>query len=466
MYLQLANEKHWFLFDVKNHLVLLREMGVDTAELQQRYEMLRDEIPRDRREGNDQWMQLEQDVLDLDEATEPDAPCDLEGIRASRPVVRVDRYDGSLAEEVLIDKINAGWLGRVIGCTLGKPLESFLAEDDSPPRLKEYLQRGGQWPLTGYTREASVVPYWTHLKEEKGVPEWFNNTGGWAALDERLAFAPSDDDIQYTGIALRKMQEHGRHFTPHVTIAYLNWGGGGREMKPVIRRNLALGMNFPRASRFMNTTREWITPQIRADLYGLVCPGAPEAAAQLAYQDAVATHSENGIYGAMFMAAAIAAAFFEEEPCAIIQRGLEQIPTGCRLAREIQRTLETVDRNGNDVDKTLAEVYQRLKHYFCISLVNNCCLIVAALAHAGRDFTKAVGYTVMGGLDTDCNGANAGTISGVMLGRAGIDACWTEPLHDTVELNLPHCKRTTISGLAGQTLQLLKDHPMPARNEA
>jgi ADP-ribosylglycohydrolase len=258
------------------------------------------------------------------------------------------------------------------------------------------------------------------------------------------------------------MQERGRHFDAYVTLAYLNWGTGGHHMKEVIRRNLAAGMDFPRASRFMNTTREWITPQIRINLYGLVCPGAPEAAAVLAYHDAVATHSENGIYGAMFMAAAIAAAFVEDDPQALIQRGLEQIPADCRLAREIRNTLDAVDRNGNDVEKTLEETYQRMKHYFCISLINNCCLIVAALAHAGRDFTKAIGYTVMAGLDTDCNGTNAGTIAGVMLGRAAIDARWTEPLHDTVELNLPHCKRTTISDLAGQTFQVLKNHPLAA----
>jgi ADP-ribosylglycohydrolase len=461
MFMQMAGRAHWFLFDVKNHIVLLNEMGVDVAELQTRYEALREEIPREQREGNDAWMRLEQDVVDLDEATEPGGPSVLEEIRALRPSDRVDRYDETLGDDVLADKIHAGWLGRVIGCTLGKPVESFLAEEDSPPRLKEYLQRGGQWPLIGYTREASVVPYWTHLRDDKGMPKWFNNTGSWAALAERLQYAPADDDIQYTGIALRKMQERGRRFDARGTLAYLNWAFSGHNEKAAVRRNLAMGMDFPRATRFMNTTREWITPEIRADLYGLACPGAPEAAAGLAFHDGAATASENGIYGGMFMAAAIAAAFVEDEPRAIIRRGLEQIPAECRLAREIHNTLETVDRNGDDVDKTLAEVYQRLKHYFCIALVNNCCFIVAGLAHAGRDFTKAIGYSVMAGLDTDCNGANAGTIAGVMLGRAGIDAHWTEPLHDTVDLALPHCQRTTISALAEQTLQLLKDHPLP-----
>jgi hypothetical protein len=460
MYIEIANRKRWIHFDVKNHIVLLNEMGADVAELQKRYESLRDEIPRDKREGDERWSRLEQDVIDLDEATEPEGPNELEAIMEARCADRIDRYDVKLDPDVLADKIHAGWLGRIIGCTLGKPVESFLAEEDSPPRLKKHLRQAGQWPLTDYASEAVCVPYWEYLRDEKEMPRWFGNQGAWKALKERIEFAPADDDIQYTGIALRKMQQQGRDFNESKTLAYLNWGFCGGKEKAAVNRNLSMGMDWRRATRFMNTTREWITPEIRADLYGLACPAAPEAAARLAFYDAAATGCDNGTYGGMFMAAAIASAFVETEPRAIIQRGLEQIPAHCRLADEIKNTLAIADRNGDDVDATLDEVYQRLKHYFCIALVNNCCFIVAGLAHAGADFTKAIGYSVMAGLDTDCNGANAGTIAGVMLGRQGIDSHWTRPLHDTVDLALPHCRRTTITDLAEQTLKLLADHPL------
>ena len=57
-----------------------------------------------------------------------------------------------------------------------------------------------------------------------------------------------------------------------------------------------------------NPYREWIGAQIRADICGYV-PRPPGAAAKLAFRDASLSHTANGIYGAMWSAALVAAAF-------------------------------------------------------------------------------------------------------------------------------------------------------------
>lgn len=51
---------------------------------------------------------------------------------------------------------------------------------------------------------------------------------------------------------------------------------------------------------------------IRCDIFGHACPGRPERAAELAFRDAVLSHERNGVYGAIFFAATLAAAFVEK----------------------------------------------------------------------------------------------------------------------------------------------------------
>ena len=61
----------------------------------------------------------------------------------------------------------------------------------------------------------------------------------------------------------------------------------------------------------------------------------------------------------------------------------------------------------------------------------------AVLLFAGDDYEKGITTAVLGGWDTDCNGATVGSILGAKLGAQAIPAHWTEPLHDTLYSAIP-----------------------------
>lgn len=72
---------------------------------------------------------------------EPSAPGAILASLADDPRPRaVD--PGSIADRIL-----GGWLGRIAGCNVGKPVEDILW---TTARLRAYLELADAWPLTDY----------------------------------------------------------------------------------------------------------------------------------------------------------------------------------------------------------------------------------------------------------------------------------------------------------------------------
>src|SRR5258708_9351927 len=108
----------------------------------------------------------------------------------------------------------------------------------------------------------------------------------------------------------------------------------------VAYRNLCNLIPHPKSATFRNPFREWIGAQIRADFWGYAAAGNPELAAEFAWRDASISHVKNGIYGEMWAAAMIAAAFVTDDVPTIIRAGLAQIPAHCRLADAVEQLFE------------------------------------------------------------------------------------------------------------------------------
>jgi ADP-ribosylglycohydrolase len=210
----------------------------------------------------------------------------------------------------------------------------------------------------------------------------------------------------------------------------------------------------------LNPYREWIGAQIRIDSYGYAAPGNPELAAEFAWRDARISHVKNGIYGAMLCAAMIAAAFAADDAHEIVEAGLAEIPQTSRLYKEMRQTIEICAKYNNDFahfEDVIRDIYDLLGHYHPVHTNNNAALCVAGVLLAQGDFHKGITFAVMGGWDTDCNGATVGSIVGAITGARNAPAHWTARLNDTLNSEIIGYHPIAIAECARRALEIARE---------
>ncbi|NBE52710.1 ADP-ribosylglycohydrolase family protein [Streptomyces boluensis] len=346
---------------------------------------------------------------------------------------------------VLVDRIHGGWLGRIAGNMLGKPVEQ--GETWTRPRIDRYLRRADALPLTDYLPEPADPGDAADLR-----PEWRDCVRG------RIDGSCRDDDIDYTILGLDLLTGHGFGFsTEQVGELWLRRLPYRQTFtaERVAYRNLVDGLRPPLTATRDNPYQEWIGALIRADIFGLTRPGMPRRAAALAHKDAVLSHTGNGVYGAMWAAALVSAAFTAPDPRAALGEALAVIPASCRLARSVRRVLalHAADVPWSD---TLDLVERETAGLSWIHSVPNAAVITAGLLYGDDDFTRTVALTVRAGLDTDSNGATAGAVAGVRCGAAALPPQWVTPLRDRVRSAVFGRDGARISELAEETVVLAR----------
>ncbi|MFE9356641.1 ADP-ribosylglycohydrolase family protein [Streptomyces olivaceoviridis] len=357
------------------------------------------------------------ELADLPSRFADDEPTDLARVRAQCP----EWPAGRSATAVDPRALEAAWLGRAIGCLLGKPVEKLPLDG-----IRALARAAGNWPLTTWFT-ARGVP------DDLLAAHPWNRRSAPTSLAENIDGMPQDDDLDYPLLNLLLLQRHGRAFTTDdVARLWLEELPPGRTFtaERVAHRNLLAGIEPPHTARHRNPFREWIGALIRADMHGWSNPGDPAAAAEQAHRDAVLTHTANGVYAAMFTAAAIAtAATGTHDVHACLRTGRAVVPARSRLAKAIDHAvrLATATDDFDDVVDELHALYGPTHHW--VHALPNTALTVAALTHADGDFTGSVCRAVSGGWDTDSNGATAGSVAGLLAGSPGaLPDHWRAPL--------------------------------------
>ena len=339
-------------------------------------------------------------------------------------------------------RIRGAWEGRISGCLLGKPVE-VLSFKEGRDGIKSYLRATAAYPLRDYVPllEGTLV-------EQLGRP----------CCRGHIVRAEPDDDINYTVLALLLLEERGADLsTEDVARAWLRLLPAGttwtaeRWAYRVLLDHMADEFvngeppGFDLSLCSANDYNEWIGAQIRADLYGWVCPGRPELAAELASRDARLSHRGEGVHGAAFIAALGAAIPVTDSISQAIDIALGCIPQSSHVASAARYGCGLAGHS--DAVDRLHDRYEGLSP---VHTLNNLALVVWGLCSFPDDFSAAIGNVVAAGWDTDCNGATVGGLFG-LTGKA-IPASWTKPWQGRVGVTLAGFSELALDELVDRTL--------------
>ncbi len=366
-----------------------------------------------------------------------DEPSDLTEIREQTPE-DVERWTADVEEDWLRDRLTGAWLGRCIGCMMGKPVEG-----KSRWEIELILREADAYPLEGYFPVLEQVP------EDISYPPADD-----PCLAPNIDHGVRDDDTDYTVLGTMLVEEHGVRLAPeHIVDMWLTRLPYMRTYtaERAAMRNFVNEITPPESARWINPYREWIGAQIRADGLAYGAPGRPQLAATYCFRDASISHTKNGVYGEMFFGALIAAALGAEHLDACIWRALAEIPHNSRLAEAIRRCILWCDQD-DSWEQTWERIMAEYGNYHRVHTINNALLCIMGLLHGEGDLRRSVAIAVMGGLDTDCNGATVGSVMGALLGSEGVPGDLADPLNDTLETALSGVTRLSISDLVERSL--------------
>jgi ADP-ribosylglycohydrolase/transcriptional regulator with XRE-family HTH domain len=368
---------------------------------------------------------------------EPETLLDIQKARPNGP--RMECV--SISSSDLYDRVYGAWLGRVAGCVLGKPLQAGWSRS----KIIQYLHQANSYPLVNYVPRLVPPPEGFEFKPEAE-----------GTFQGEIHGAPYDDDTDYTLLSLLLLETYGLDFkTTDVATEWLRripyYCTFTSERS--VYRNLVWNVHPEEAACYVNPDREFVGARTRADLYGYIAPAKPELAAALAYTDTSLSHTKNGIYSAMLMAAMLSWTFMTDDIEEIIQVGLSEIPANSRMAEAVRDVLE-IRRQSDDWELAYEHLILKFGAYSPIHAINNTIWVLLALLYANGDFNRAMGIAVSCGMDTGSNAASVGSLMGLMIASSRIPAHWTQPLNNTLNTALSHFEETHISELARRTARI------------
>ena len=293
------------------------------------------------------------------------------------------------------DKVNACWIGKNIGGTMGTPYEG----------KREYLD------IKGFvTKKGEVLP---------------NDD-----LDLQLVWLLALEQIGPYNISAATLGDYWVSFiTPH-------WNEYG-----IGKNNLKRGLIPPLAGDYNNHWKDSNGAWIRTEIWASIVPGCPAAAARFAIEDAKVDHGAGeGTFAAAFVAAMQSAAYVVKDIRKCIEIGLASIPETCRVQKTIRYVLDAYDKgvSHKDCRNGVQQLNADLGDGWFES-PSNVGYTVIGLIYGEGDFKKSMIAAINCGDDTDCTGATLGATLGILNGMAGIPEDWREYLgEDIITLSIAH----------------------------
>lgn len=310
--------------------------------------------------------------------------------------------------ENYMERVYAGWLGKVIGIRLGAAVEGWTYDK---------IQRvfGELWDYPAQYKNFAA-------DDDSNGPLFFIR-----ALEDCKDFRQfSSQDVAQALLNYAPF-EHG----------FFWWGGYGISTEHTAYLNLRNGIPAPRSGSVEqngSTMAEQIGGQIFIDPWGLVSPGNPHQAAELAEKAASVTHGGNGVWGGVYVACAISLAFVEPDLEKVLEKALAYIPEDCEYAKVVRAVTAYYKEHPDNWRDCFQYIYENFgydKYPGNCHIIPNAAVMILSMLYGKGDFTKTLCICNMCGWDTDCNVGNVGCIMGVHCGIEGIDYDkWRKPIND------------------------------------
>ena len=355
----------------------------------------------------------------------------------------------------MMDKIRGGWFAQTIGCTYGGPTE--------------FKFKGG-------------------MLQDAQPLEWYDNY----IYDTFIEDPGLYDDVYMDLTFLEVMSEMGidapvSEFADRFANApYKLW-----HANQAARYNILNGRGAPESGHWKyNPHADDIDFQIEADFIGMLTPGRPNDAAEIADRIGHIMNYGDGWYGGVYVSALYALAYVCDDIPTIVGEALKVIPTGTKFRNAIECVIANHKKYPNDWKRCWFEV-DKLHSFdigcpegvwngFNIDAVINAAYVVIGLLYGEGDFEKTMEISTRCGQDSDCNPASAAGILGVINGynaipekyRKGADMIAALPfpyttlsLDTACEKNLELMKQTSGCTVSDEGLKFTIEEALPVRYE-
>jgi hypothetical protein len=276
------------------------------------------------------------------------------------------------------DRVYGGWLGKLIGAAVGRPV-------DGQRQVQE---------ITGYPDKL--------LELSAVASEGLDFQAAWLRALQVVGPKVTDDDL--IGSWLR----HVVHSQGEYACA---------------RANFRRGVNPPVSGVFDNPYRESLGALARADLWGMLTPGDPEQAAWFTRRDAMLDHAGPGVESAIWLAGTVSGAFVEREAARLIEMALTLIPEDGRVARAVRDVMRWHGEHAH-WGRTREMLLRSYSSEDVRDSVVASGLVALALLQGRGDFARTVVSAASCGWSAATTAGAAGAVIGVTLGEGGLPADW------------------------------------------
>lgn len=309
------------------------------------------------------------------------------------------------------DQIKAAWMSQLIGAAMGTMVEGYTS--------KNLYEAFGD--VRNYIRE----------------PNTYN------------------DDITFEIAFLDAFKDKGYDVTSRdIALSWIGLIPVGWSAEELALRNIRAGMMPPESAKWNNPFNEWIGAQMRGSICGMVAPGNPKLAAELAWKDGEVSHINNGILGEVFNAVMTSLAFVRNDVKDIVKTAISLIPNDSEYYSVVSFAYECCLKYA-DWHEALAECEKKYIKYNWIHAYPNACCEIIALMYGESDYEKTLNIITMCGIDADCNAGMIMPILGIQKGMGIIPKRLISPEFDKLVTYMRYYEEINLDDLVSDTLKYI-----------